>query len=355
MNILITGLNEQQCDPCYWEKRSQLKVIPSHPSLVACLRAMGHEVTQRAVACGEDLGDYDKVIVFLSSPKQAGSIKFYNGAWALYARPDAIIAYDDWQVRDIWRHLVRTNDVDRLLDPYLLHITKTKEEDLAPYLDELLEGVRSVAHGGRRVLLSTFSTDHLDDTYGPHLLLPAYDKTKLVRYNPNPFHCHRQAAPAKKARQFNFASLVQGHTRAWLKRQGFIGNVDSETGLIRTWPIDLYGSRKNSQKRLTEDQMVNVYGKDWACLMPGYDHAGSGWWRARPTQVADAGSILIGDEREMKVLYGDSPLATLKADDLVEASDAELVTIATEQREALYALHPLDKSVQVAEVARVLV
>ena len=88
--------------------------------------------------------------------------------------------------------------------------------------------------------------------------------------------------------------------------------------------------------------------------MPGYFHAGSGWWRARPCQTADAGSILIGEPKEMILYYKDAQLANLRAIDLVCKSDRELEEIANAQREALYRNHPLDKAVQQAELSEVL-
>jgi hypothetical protein len=89
--------------------------------------------------------------------------------------------------------------------------------------------------------------------------------------------------------------------------------------------------------------------------MPGYDHAGSGWWRARPLQCADAGSILLGEEKELRVYYGDDyQMYGLKAIDLVDASVSELAEIAMHQYINLYQTHSLDKAVQRQELATVL-
>jgi hypothetical protein len=88
--------------------------------------------------------------------------------------------------------------------------------------------------------------------------------------------------------------------------------------------------------------------------MPGYFHAGSGWWRARPLQVADAGSIIIGDKPEMMVYYKDEALAGLRVKD-VEAMDlTQLQATAKAQHDALYDNHPLDKMIQQEEMKRVL-
>jgi hypothetical protein len=77
--------------------------------------------------------------------------------------------------------------------------------------------------------------------------------------------------------------------------------------------------------------------------MPGYPHAGSGWWRARPLQVADAGSILIGDPKEMILYYRDEGLANLTAGDVEAMDDVQLAAHAAWQHEAIYAHHPLNQ------------
>jgi len=139
--------------------------------------------------------------------------------------------------------------------------------------------------------------------------------------------------------------LVQDKTKKWLKAQQV-----EKTG----WELKLYGSRKDGQDRVTEDEMVNIYAQQWGILMPGYFHAGSGWWRARPCQTADAGSILIGEPKEMMVVYKNKDAASIKASELPNMSDKHLEDFAAFQKECLYKAHPLDKAVQQAELSEVL-
>ena len=53
MKILITGMNKNQCTENFY-LRQQLSVVPSHYSLMRCLKDMGREVEQRLVKIGED-------------------------------------------------------------------------------------------------------------------------------------------------------------------------------------------------------------------------------------------------------------------------------------------------------------
>jgi hypothetical protein len=149
--------------------------------------------------------------------------------------------------------------------------------------------------------------------------------------------------PENKLRMFNFASLVQSQTKKWLKKQN-----------VKDWQVEYFGSKADGQRRLGESDMVRVYAEQWGCLMPGYPHAGSGWWRARPLQVADAGSILIGDPKEMFIYYRDQELASLTAGDVEKMNLKQLIMTAEYQRESIYKHHRLDKGVQQLELYGVL-
>lgn len=381
MKILITGFNKNQCTRKFY-LRQQLKVIPSHYSLVNCLTAMGHDVDQRQVTLGEDLSGYDEVIVFIAGPRQLVATTVYEGLWAIGARRDCILAFDDWQVPDLFKGVAKCKDPKELFAQFILDCNKKTIDQVIGYAEIFEDAIDTIVAMKNRMLISAFRTEHLGDreSYGPHLLFDKinYPRDRLFVYNPNPYHRNRRpgdyahegiedasyTAPittlplriVAKQRRFNFASLVQSKTQKWLKKQGYTGNPkNDEEGVIGGWPVDLYGSKAETQKRLTEDEMCKIIARDWGCLMPGYDHAGSGWWRARPLQCADAGSILLGEDKELRVYYGnDYPFFGLKAIDLVNATDDELTEIATTQAQALYKNHPLDKLRQIEELQAIL-
>ena len=99
MKILITGMNQLQCTEDFYASQ-QLKVVPSHYSLIRCLRDMGHEVEQRVVNIGENLDKYDKVIVYIHNP--SGFAAFvYNALYTIARRRDCTLAFDDWQTDSI--------------------------------------------------------------------------------------------------------------------------------------------------------------------------------------------------------------------------------------------------------------
>lgn len=381
MKILITGMNNAQCTRKFY-LRQQLKIVPSHFSLMNCLIDMGHDVIQRKVEIGEDLSEFDEVIVFIAGPRQLVATTVFNGLWAISQRPDCILSFDDWQLPDLFKGIAKCVVWNELTAPFILGVNKKELADVEPFKQEFLSATNLITSKTNRMLVTAFNTKHLNDpeNFGPQLLFNeiGYPLDRLFVMNPNPYHRNRKIGDLEnegredptfvqspafkmndeivKERRFNFASLVQSKTQKWLKKQGYKGNPkDDEQGFIGDWKVDLYGSKADTQKRLKENEMVEVIARDWGCLMPGYAHAGSGWWRARPLQCAQAHSILIGDEKELKVYYGNEySFYGLTAENLCDCTDAELMEIAQEQTHCILTIHPLDKEVQKQELQKIL-
>jgi hypothetical protein len=101
--ILVCGMNKNQNTKDFFLNQ-QLKVVPSHYGLIRCLEDMGYEVEQRAPVLGEDLSTYEEVFVYLHSP-QSFCQNLYTGLYAIAARPDCVMLFDDWQVDQIFAGL----------------------------------------------------------------------------------------------------------------------------------------------------------------------------------------------------------------------------------------------------------
>lgn len=329
-------MNKNQCTEDFY-LRQQLQVVPSHYSLLRCLRDMGYEVEQRVVKLGEDLSHYKHVLVFLAGPKQRQAITFYNGLYAIANRPDSILLFDDWQTKGIYDSIVKTTKED-LFNKWNVDLACANDRAFdvnaaKQYESLFLQAIDIIRCRQSRLLISAFDGGDLS-------LMIDWPYENLYQYNPNPYHLNRKGKCLfEKQKTFNFASLLQGSTISWLKKQN-----------VTQWPIEYFGSKKDGQRRLTEDKMCDIFAEQWGCLMPGYKHAGSGWWRARPLQVADAGSILIGDFKEMMLYYNNESLAKLTAADLEKMNEKELHVIAASQKQALYTHHPLEKFKQQTEI-----
>jgi len=323
---------------------------------------MDFKIEQRHVVPGEDISKYDHVIVYLHSP-QGFCQRIFDGLWALSQRPDAILAFDDWQVKDIYNGVVgygkslqeRPESAYRghILDQY--HTVKDVAQ-VKKYHQAYVDACEMVGEKKNKVLYCAFAGGDLSKILD-------YPQELVYSFNPNPYHLNRgwqnnygiesggledffdePAYPSadKKEKAWIFSSLVQTKTRKWLNK------LDLE------WDTRIYGAQRGAFKteRLTEDKMVQAYETTWGNLMPAYDHKGSGWWRTRVLQCAEALSITVCDPEEGKV-YGEEFVLTPAE---VEAMDTDqLWKKANAQRENFLDIHPLNKDVTKQEIMEVLV
>lgn len=360
--ILITGFNNEQTTyDGYLNKR--IGVILCHYGLIKCLEDLKFQVTQKPTPPGTDLSEYDHVIVFIHNP-QGFSQRLFDGLWALSQRRDAILAFDDWQVKDIYDGIVHYGKMlkERPDSAYRSHILdqyKTiKDPDVVKsYNQSYVDAIDMIASKENRVLLCAFQGGDVNK-FGLN-----WNKDLMYTFNPNPYHLNRSwennygmevdglsmfmdgpEPPSKetKEKKWIFSSLVQTKTRKWLKK------------LELSWDLQIYGAQRGEYKteRLTEDQMVKVYQNTWGNLMPAYDNSGSGWWRTRVLQCATAKSITICDPAE-GAIYGEE-FVNIKPSDIEQMDTDQLWAKANAQHDCLMDKHPLDKKVTQQEVLSVL-
>lgn len=312
--------------------KSEIGLCPAHYSMVKSLEAQGWLVDQRAVTAGEDLSQYDKVIVFLMHISPFNSY-IYGALWAISQRPDVLFAIEDWQSPkniNTWK-----NNIDKVLDSitndyYINNVVKEKQlkDSWKPAFREALETISVM---DRPITLPA----HLGGNY--KMLFPEWKEEKLFSWYAPPYNLQRTAAvklfDEPKQKVFNFAGLIQTETEKWFKK----------TTEGATWEVKQYGSKSKNQVRLKEEDMVSTFADQWGILMPGYWHAGSGWWRGRPQQVADVGSILICDDKE-GAIFG-QPYVGLTCKIIEQMDDSQLEKLAADQKESYYDTQPMNKSI----------
>lgn len=356
MKILITGFNAEQVYRDYFKKK-QLQILNSHYSLIRCLEDMGHTVDQRTVSLGEDLSKYDEVIVYLHSI-QSFCQRLFEGLYAISARPNAILAFDDWQVDQVFTSFLSyrkdlNEKPDAAFRQYLfdLYQGKSTPEEVKSFKQAYIDACDIVTAKKNRLMVCRFAGGDMNkynlDWQG-----------KMFGFNPNPYNMNRgphnnygideqtlfvdYVGSKDKNKSWIFASLIQEKTQKWLKNQS------------PSWPIKLFGAKRGKYKgeRVTEPEMCKIYNSNWGCLMPEYYHAGSGWWRSRVQQVADAESVLLCSDIE-GAIYGEAYVGNTI--DNIESMDIDqLESLAKAQRECLYDNHPLDKEVQKKEITEIL-
>jgi hypothetical protein len=354
MKILLTGFNKAQCTKDFFF-RQQLKVTSTQYSLYAALTDMGHDVEQRPVSPGEDLSSYDKIIVFIHTPQSYCQF-LYGGMYAVGFDPDKVIlGIDDWQCDSIVKQVQRMLDDEfgtRQHDPYreyLLALYQGSEsvEELKKWENIYVRGLQVITAGDKFLLLPGYQGGNRDPQF---LLKRDWTPEKIKFFDPNPYNYRRtpengflsggisevmgvERTPAhQKKKQWVFSSLVQGKTRKWLEKAG------------ASWPVQIYGGLRGEFKseRLEESEMCRAYMENWGCLTPRYYHAGSGFWRPRALQVADAGSIMVCDSAEGWI-YSEAHVG-LTAKIVESMDDTQRENLAKSQREGFLDNHPIDKN-----------
>jgi len=325
MKILVTGFNALTIGTA----RSPLNIATSARILPGVLKELGHEVTQKAIIPGEDVSQYDKVIVYVFGPNSLSARYWYGAAYTIIKRPDAIISIDDHQTKEtvsgfgtfsrghwrIWKKLSQAGNP----------VGKMYWDEAQPFKKEIED------------LVDTFAFEE----WPFKLLIPAYDggnyealgiKAKeITNWDPSPYtnsylndpkgkDLFTEQPVVKKEKAWMMASLL--NKMNWLKKQTF------------TWPIKTFGNIKEGQTRLKEHELYQEYRKNWGILSPPHSHTlnGSGWYRARYNMAFDAGSILLGHENEIEVLgvgYRD-----LNINEIENKSEEELKNIVSYQRES---------------------
>jgi len=356
MKILITGMNSAQCIENFW-LRQDLKVVNTQYSLVHALRDMGHTVEHRHVKVGESLKSYDRVIAFVHAP--GGFSRYlYNGLWAIHERPDCILSIDDWQADSIWYSLHRLFK-DPLCRPYLKDCHEDIPADIQKYEPQLLDAARRVLAMQNKMLIAAFHGGDITKMLWPKY---EYPKNLFYTYHLQPYHLNRRPEnnftgddegvfldsmtidPKNKKREWVFTSLMQGRTRKYLESMN----------LGKGWKVNIFGGLRGQFKstRLKEPEMCNAYQQNWGCLVPKYFHSGSGFWRPRVFQVADANSILMVDDSEGR-LYSEAHVG-VKPSDVEQMDLTQLIDLAKRQKEGLYDSQPLDKAVTRKQLEAVL-
>jgi hypothetical protein len=315
MKVLISGVNPKQAG-----HTPRLAYISFIEAVVKGLQP-NHQVELRPINLGEDLTQYDRVIIFLATMRGFLSVHTLGTLWGLYAGGAKVtIAFDDWQVPQAVGGIKS--------------LAAQREEIIAknPFNYRQIENFPQF----KAQCWSALDTLIKDEWQWP-VLIPAYaggktelfgiPKSKIFTCNPSVLFKGKygwvdEKAPVQKNEQWILAAL-HDHSR-WLKKQG------------AAWPVHQYGHKKQKQERIPEPGIYEKYKESWGVLSPAYKINGSGWWRARYGLAADALSVIVGDQTEMAMFNNEAYSLISKASIVEKLSSEERLELAVAQREAYY-------------------
>ena len=327
MKVLVTGFTAKGIG----SGKNVLEIATAANCLPRALRECGIEVDHKAVTPGDDLSEYDKVIVFAFAPNSLPSSYLYGGLYTLLKRQDAYIALDDWQTKDIkqgcgtfareghWRLWKRVSKAGNSVGKKFFHEAQPYKKEMEDLITQLAfekwpyKVLAPVYKGGDVSQLGIDSEQII-----PWDPTPVTDSYKAgSKYNQSLFSNINNVPFDYKEKEWIMASLIQKQN--WFKRQEF------------KWPVTCYGNPNLEQRRLTEPDLYNEYLRVRGILIPPHYHTleGSGWWRVRYGMIADAGCIAYGEVEETK-LFGESYKVPLS--DIEKMNNNELDDLADSQK-----------------------
>lgn len=323
MKVLVTGFTSKGIGT----NKNVLEIATAANCLPRALRECGIEVDHRVVVPGDDISEYDKVVVFAFAPNSLPSSYLYGGLYTLLKRPDAYIALDDWQTRDIpngcrtfaredhWRLWKRVSKAGNSVGKKFFDEAQPYKKEMEDLITELgfkkwnFKVLAPMYDGGDSSQLGIDCEEIIP--WDPTPVTDSYRAKKDTLFSALEHH-------GDKEREWIMASLIQ--KQSWLNRQNF------------TWKVTGYGNVNLGQKRITEPELYKEYLRVRGILIPPHYHTikGSGWWRVRYGMIADAGCIAYGDLEETK-LFGYS--YKIRNNDIEYMSDKGLDDLAQAQKE----------------------
>lgn len=262
-----------------------MKYATGVEAVAESLRTLGFHVDWRPVIPGEDLSEYHKVVAYMAPPTAMSAMWIYGFLWTVYARKDAMLGADDWQMTGMHKAFKQM-----AIEPYKAlwgRLERPGQDEGAAFQDELLEAIDELAkETWSRTLLAPIMVGGDPEK----LKLPV---SQYATFDPSGFWKLKYAVASLKMlsgaeKKWTFASLLRKDK--WLKEQQL------------TWPVEYFGNRSLKQPRVSELEILQRYKINIGTLSPSHDLRGCGWWRARYVLSAMAGSVLAGDPAELLVL-----------------------------------------------------
>lgn len=288
MRILITGCTSSQVggNPRY-------RYATQAPIYERVLSGLGHEVDRRPVEPGENLDGYHRVIVFVAPGIDVWSI-YQLGAWyALDARPDAFLAYEDWQVAKIAGAARTQRDRPRYLwgssvaqQRRFFDVARKHHQEAIERTVELLALAGEVPW---RLIVSVHG-------YGnAKLLEPILPQARRVYALDPTSALHAQGIKKSSLRERAWVLAALGSRERWVKAQRL------------TWKIIKFGH--GGLRVANEMEIVREYARCWGVLAPEYPDpiSAAGWWRPRFYYAARAGAVVLCGENDAARSWLSSP------------------------------------------------
>ena len=295
---LITGSTATQVG----SERTKLRLRSAADHLKSGLELLGYVVEHRPLTYGEDVGDFDVVLVGLSNPVGMGSTYLYACLELLERTPSAIIFVDDWQThayRPAFGNVVRHENFaagNPRLNRRDAQAAMKDADRLTRFANHLY-----TEHWRHPVIVLTIGSGHNLEWLKLPATIKPLDPTSFNALHPVPYQ------PMKSRRK---TWLWMSVMKEWEQLTAFAQRAQ--------WPIYAYGPLPTPEEvppmlhlthcgMVAEPKLLQLYGSTTAFIVP--DHhviSRTGWWRPRYAIACDARIVVSPPEQEVAFLGGAS-------------------------------------------------
>jgi hypothetical protein len=288
MKILFTGASNRHIKREIELSSKSINRINDSEIIVEVLESLGHIVEKRKIFFGENLSNYDRIIVGLGSFSTfTYSSEIINCLYAL-SYPNSIIFNEGKKVID------RFNGYSKITKTILSKKLKNGEyfynQPEKLNYDLILDILSDILNGKYKIILPSFK-------WGDKSILEKIFNTNRIFYaDISPYVLNKINIDLnyknnyKKINKHFFSSLE--NFNCWIKKEKL------------KWPIDLYGPGTKN-KSLILNSELDVFlksGQYKSILAPAYDTEGSGWFKMRYVYSALNNSCVTASNKDLKAL-----------------------------------------------------
>lgn len=287
MKVLVSGMTGQQAGKI---------PLTGYMTLASCvvrlMRDLGHEVDFRLISVGEDLSEYDLMILGIMSPFSVAAKNIYtvlsalDRYWSTEQIP-VIVLVDDWTGYQIdqnsrsARRLITRLTRESIFDRRPGYQWATSPEGMGAMI-RVMEHVTET--GWPPAIFPAFA-------WGDHSvfrsILMAEDYYPLDPTCYTPVYPFETVPPEERKREWVLAAIS---TSDWTEE------------FTSTWPLRLIGggmTKRDASSVMMETEVVQEYARNWGVLSSPYKKLlRSGWWRNRFVYAAMTRAILYCDPEE---------------------------------------------------------
>lgn len=329
MKILITGMTASQV----LSQRRTIKYTTYVEVYKRLLEKLNHTVTVRVVTPGEDLREFDRVIVGLTPVNALNAKHMFGALWTLHLLRSGKVRgachLHDWNVRAIFSSArAISKDFDKRLyqNAVLLRDHKEKVRD-TPRLRRVIEDVIETISYGFCTVKVYVITPLLDG--GDHSLL--LQGTTMNKHQLWPIDVLGSCGWNRWAHEVKGWKPVK-RRRAWIHAALPLDKGFAQRIRASSWGLELYGPASPDRRKIPEDQLIQQYWEVEGLIAMPYYHAGSGWCRARFVHAAALGTVIVCDKREGAVI---GPSYTLSMKEIEILNSKQLRELAAAQAREL--------------------